>query len=173
MKKVLMIHEVCEDLLSLPGLDDFILTFDDGLYSQFKYFESIIKIPTSKYFFISTNIVAKENEEQNPEYIKCSDAHEMYFTTGTREHYMNWEQIKHIYNSQDCYIGGHSHDHIRNCENIFTDTNLMLSKFILHNITIDSFCFPYNMELKYYKELLMTKNIRSFFGPERVDVNDL
>ena len=53
MKPVLMIHEVDESIFNKP-LEDFVLTFDDGLYSQYKFIEAIDAIDTDKIFFIST-----------------------------------------------------------------------------------------------------------------------
>ena len=38
MKPILMIHEFKEDFLNL-NLEDYILTFDDGLYTQYLFFQ--------------------------------------------------------------------------------------------------------------------------------------
>ena len=59
-KPVLMIHEFSEFMLSLP-LEDYILTFDDGLYTQYIHFDKIRELNTDKIFFISTGIVAHED----------------------------------------------------------------------------------------------------------------
>jgi len=48
-KKVLMIHEVTENLFNLP-LENYILTFDDGLYSQYYHFKHFESIDTEKIF---------------------------------------------------------------------------------------------------------------------------
>ena len=50
-----MIHEFKEEFLNLP-LENYTLTFDDGLYTQYKFFNEIKKIKTNKFFFISSNI---------------------------------------------------------------------------------------------------------------------
>ena len=42
MKPVLMIHEFKKEFLDLP-LKDYILTFDDGLYTVYKFFNKIKK----------------------------------------------------------------------------------------------------------------------------------
>ena len=63
MKPILMIHEFKEEFLNLP-LENYTLTFDDGLYTQYKFFNEIKKIDTEKYFFISSNIVCSEDASQ-------------------------------------------------------------------------------------------------------------
>ena len=68
MKPILMIHEFKDTFLNLP-LEDYILTFDDGLYTQYKFFNEIKKIKTEKYFFISSGIICPEYENQDDEYI--------------------------------------------------------------------------------------------------------
>ena len=63
MKPILIIHEFEERFFDLP-LDQYILTFDDGLYTQYVFLEELKKIKTKKYFFISSGIVCPENIEQ-------------------------------------------------------------------------------------------------------------
>ena len=47
-KKILMIHEFKESFLNLP-LEDYILTFDDGLFTQYLFLSELLKINTDKY----------------------------------------------------------------------------------------------------------------------------
>ena len=129
MKPILMIHEVREEMFNLP-LHDYILTFDDGLYTQYIYFDRIKQIDTEKIFFISTGIVADELMEQSSQFIECHKAHEWFFTTGDAKHYMNWSQIKEIHNTDRCTIGGHGHTHKRmGIKNIISDVRSMLNIF--------------------------------------------
>ena len=78
MKPILMIHEFKEEFFDLP-LEEYILTFDDGLYTQYVFLEELKNIKTKKYFFISSDIVCPENIEQNDEYITCNEAHKKAF----------------------------------------------------------------------------------------------
>ena len=173
MKQCLMIHEVDQWMFTLP-LEDYHLTFDDGLYSQFVYFDQIRELNTTKSFFISTAIVAEPDCEQNSDFITCNDAHEHYFKTNDKSYYMNWEQIKEIDSDCSCEIGGHSHNHNRyNRTKIFKDTREMLEEFDRQSITIDSFCFPYNDEYVEYGALLQSKGIKLSYGKERLYVYDL
>ena len=58
MKPVLMIHEITEKLFDL-NLEDYTLTFDDGLYSQYYHYDKFKSINTDKIFFISSNILCE------------------------------------------------------------------------------------------------------------------
>ena len=73
-KPILMIHEFSDFMMDLP-LEDYVLTFDDGLYTQYTHFEKIRQIDTDKIFFISTGIVAPECTSQSDEFIECAEAH--------------------------------------------------------------------------------------------------
>ena len=109
MKPVLMIHEFEEKFLDLP-LEKYILTFDDGLYSQYRFLEELKKIKTEKYFFISSNIICPENQKQNDESICCEKAHIKAFNKNYIN-YMKWSQIKEIDKVDNCFIGCHGHSH--------------------------------------------------------------
>ena len=176
MKPVLMIHEFKEDFLNLP-LKDYILTFDDGLFTQYKFFKEIKKIKTQKYFFISSGIICPEDVNQNDEYISCAKAHRKAFL-GDFTNYMKWSQIKEINNTENCYIGCHSHFHMRKTagcvECIILDNQKMFSEFNKNlKYMPDSFCFPYNYETPLYKEILSKKGFKNFYGSERIDINEI
>jgi hypothetical protein len=173
MKPVLMIHEVDEWVFNFP-LHEYTLTFDDGLFTQYKYFDRIKNIDTDKIFFISTGIVATDQTKQSDEFIQCHVAHEKFFRDNDLSHYMNWRQIQEIHNEPDCEIGGHSHMHHRPTgNNIIHDTRKMVEKFESHNIRPTSFCYPYNDENSIYKEVLKRHGFSEFYGANRVDVHDL
>ncbi|RZF22814.1 polysaccharide deacetylase family protein [Halobacteriovorax vibrionivorans] len=180
-KKVLMIHEVFDWMLDLD-LSDYIITFDDGLYSQYKKLEHFKKFNTPKIYFISTGILASEDIEQNESVIECAKAHELYFKNEDTSNYMKWSQVKEIASTKNCFIGGHSHAHrdLRSNTSIKDlhlhlkdDTDLMLKKFKENGIEIQDFCFPYNYEAPLYKEILKQNGIINFFGKERVAIEDL
>jgi hypothetical protein len=172
-----MIHEWKDDYKSLP-LHEYILTFDDGLYSQYQALEYLKTIDTPKYFFISTGIV-RDTETPNANFITCRDAHAKAFN-GNFEDYMSWNEIKEIYDTKNCFIGGHGHNHVK-----LKDTKLrerlqlinnelrMFNEFKEHGIEIDSFCFPYNYKDDIYMSFLRKKSINHFFFYNRIDINSL
>lgn len=175
MKPVLTIHEVNDDIFNLP-LHEYILTFDDGLYTQYMYIDQLLDIDTPKYFFISTNIVAKPTTVQSTEYIKCHDAHNKFFHEGCLDHYMNWSQIKEIGAYDNCTIGGHGHGHKFNFagkSDIIKDITQMMSAFTEQNISIKDYAFPYNNTNLTYKEVLKKLGVRQFFSDERKDINEI
>ncbi len=176
MKPLLMIHEFKEEFLDLP-LEKYILTFDDGLYTQFKFIKELQKINTDKYFFISSNIVCPENIKQDKSFIECSQAHRKAFK-GNFENYMKWSQIKIIDNLKKFKIGCHSHFHslkTANCvECIILDNKLMLKEFKEKLGYIpEIFCYPYNHKSQLYEEILFKKGFTKFYGEERIDIYNL
>lgn len=173
MKPVLMIHEVDEWMFDLP-LEDYILTFDDGLYTQYDHLDKISQLDTDKIFFISSGIVADHDTKQCDKFIQCHEAHSRLFSTGDLSHYMNWSQIKQINNTPRCEIGAHSHMHIRHTGfNTIHDTKLMMESFKLNNIHPTSFCFPYNDDNEVYRCILKQHGFDKFFGTGRLDIYDL
>jgi hypothetical protein len=173
MKPILMIHEVADWMFNLP-LQDYILTFDDGLYTQYMHFDKIKQIDTEKIFFISTGIVAEGDRVQSEEFITCTDAHAKLFESSDLSHYMNWSQIQEIAVDPQCEIGAHSHMHVRyNGFNVVSDTKMMIDHFNKYNMKPVSFCFPYNDENEVYRALLKHYGFTKFYGKERLDIEDL
>mgnify|MGYP003624207817 FL=1 len=176
MKPVLMIHEFKEEYFDIP-LDKYILTFDDGLYTQYKFIDELKKINTEKIFFISSNIICPEDKDQDDNFIKCIDAHKKAFNNDFTN-YMKWSQIKKIDSLDNCFIGCHSHFHqlkTASCvECIILDNRLMMFDFIKNlGYVPRKFCFPYNYQTPLYKEILSLKGFKSFYGNERIDINTL
>ena len=171
-----MVHEMREEFFDFP-LEDYILTFDDGLYSQYYFFKDIKKINTDKIFFISTEIVADEDVQQSMDFPTCSEAHDEFFNTGEADHYMKWSQIEIIHNTSNCIIGGHSHSHQRISSEpklLISDTKRMKQSF-KDNLKCepDMFCFPYNADTGIYRSILSTYGFSKFYGDERLDIYDL
>ena len=171
-----MIHEFEERYLDLP-LENYILTFDDGLYSQYKYINELFKINTTKIFFISSDIVCPENQEQDDSLVSCIDAHNSAFI-GLYKDYMKWSQIRQINKDENCIVGCHSHSHIYN---VVSDTHAMIrdtremSRVFKHKLghLPKHFCFPYNIESQTYRGILHSYGFRYFYGSERIDIDDL
>lgn len=179
-KPTLTIHEIDENVLKLP-LDQYTLTFDDGLYSQYYHFSHFQNIPTDKIYFISSGIVC--SGKQSMSFPSCSVAHKKAFS-GNKEDYMTIEQIKILMNDPSVTIGGHSHSHTRlnnfpklvdKIHHIKKDTEMMLDWFNKHlHFYPTSFCFPYNEDLDgMYGALLKQYGFTNFYGRERIPVETL
>lgn len=172
-----MIHEFKKEYLDLP-LEDYILTFDDGLYTQYKFFNEIKKINTEKYFFISSNIVCDEEENQDDNFILCHEAHIKALKNKDYSNYMKWSQIREIQRDKNCHVGCHSHYHdmkTADCiECIINDNQKMVFEFIKNlGYLPHYFCFPYNYKTEKYQEVLKLKGFKHFYGKERIDINEL
>jgi hypothetical protein len=179
-KPILMIHAVDERLFELP-LSDYILTFDDGLYSQFKYIDRLVAIDTEKIFYISTNILC--TGQQSTEHISSEAAHRKVFQFGNNENFMTLEQVKHLATLPQVYIGGHSHFHndlrrigiVERVTRMRKDTEEMIAWFDTNlGFRPTKFCFPYNYNSDgLYDALLKQYGISKFHGRERIPVETL
>jgi hypothetical protein len=166
-----MIHEMHENLV-IP--EDGVLTFDDGLYTQYLFGRDL---PHKKIFFISSGIIC--DGHQSTEFITCRDAHKKAFA-GNFENYMTLDQIMDL----DGEIGGHSHSHtnlnsfstlVEKVDYIKRDTETMLEWF-QKNLGYEptSFCFPYNDDMDgLYRGLLRKYGFTDFYGNERISVESL
>lgn len=175
-----MIHDMREEFFDLP-LSDYVLTFDDGLFSQWFYFDKLKNIDTDKYFFISTKFISSGNQSLN---FPCSIEAHNKARAGNYEDFMTVEQIQQIHNTPRCHIGGHGHAHVRLRELsrltdkircIADDTKQMMHTFdSLLGITPTSFCFPYNDSIDgMYPAIVRRFGINTFFGRERISVESL
>ncbi len=179
-KPVLMIHEVRESIFELP-LSNYTLTFDDGLYSQYHYFDRFREIPTEKIYFISSGIVC--TGVQSLEFPTCKTAHAKAFA-GNFEDYMTIPQIKELMQDPLVTIGAHSHSHLDlyslpklfdRVTHIGEDSVLMLQWF-QENLGIQptKFCFPYNEDLNgMYKAVLHKHGFTEYYGQERLAVETI
>lgn len=181
MKKVLMIHEIKEEYFNLP-LEDYILTFDDGLYSLFHYKKEFEKIRTEKIVFISTNIICRGY--QSSKFVPCYEAHRKVFEEKNYEDYLTIDQLLEIKHTHGFEIGGHGHDHLdfRNSKDNIVNTLMRLKRdtenmqnFFSGELKIrpTKFCFPYNLEIWGYRRMLMNSGYSQFFGSERIDIESL
>ena len=179
--KVVMIHEVYDWMLNIDLSDFDVITFDDGLYSQYTNHKHFLKFNKPMHFFISTNIICPEEVFQNKEVFSCRQSHEYYFNYGDLTNYMKWSQIKEIERTKNCFIGGHSHAHIdlRKSQikdvynSVRAECELMLKTFKQQNIDITSFAYPYNFNALGYESTLRSKGINQFFGHERTAIEEL
>lgn len=180
-----MIHEVTEDILNINKdiLKQYrLITFDDGLYSQYKHIEFFKSLDIPLIFFISTNIINTSNVFNHN--IICSTAHDNFFNNNDVSSYMSTEQIKEIYYTNNCYIGFHSHNHTYHkiskkfsLNKLYTDlvldTELGKEFFKEHNMKFNLFCYPYNKELPLYELILKRNGIKHLYGKGRKDIQEL
>jgi peptidoglycan/xylan/chitin deacetylase (PgdA/CDA1 family) len=180
IKNTLMIHEALPEFTQV-NLEDYVLTFDDGLYSQYVFYNEIKHINTPKIFFISSGIICSDN--QSTEFITCRDAHQKAFK-GNYENYMTVEQIKYLMEDPLVTIGAHSHSHTRlslfktlaeKVAYIKSDAEKTVAWFESNlGFKPTSFCFPYNEDLDgLYKGLLTRYGFTDFYGSGRIPIEML
>lgn len=175
--KILLIHQVEEWMLDLDLTSFDIITFDDGLYTQYKFHKEFLQLKKPLYFFISTSIICNGNQRKT--YIKCNEAHDLYFNNGDTSHYMTWKQI-HELKDNGCIIGGHSDTHpylnnmsfTKQLKESYNQSKIMMKKFDAHNINITSFAYPYNFKCAGYN-ILKSFGVTQFFGDERIEIETL
>lgn len=181
MKPVLMLHEINDERIFDLPLENYILTFDDGLYSQYHYYPRFRDINTEKIYFISSNIVC--TGPQSTEFPACRVAHAKA-RVGNYEDYMTLDQIKELAKDPLVTIGCHGHDHIdttripklmNKIQAVSSDTRQMMAWFAFHlgHVPWD-FCFPYNEDIDgLYRALLRKLGFVNFYGRERIPVETL
>ncbi len=170
---IIMIHEL-NSPLRIPDKKH-LLTFDDGLYSQYQYARDI---DNPSLFFISTGIICPDIQSQSKEFIKCADAHVKAFE-GNMENYMTIDQMLEL------PLGAHSHYHkdltripklIDKIAWIKQDTEIMLEfweKTLQRTPT--SFCFPYNNDLEGLYTAILRKGygFTDFYGSDRINISEI
>ena len=168
--KILLLHEIKEWMLDVDLSVYDLITFDDGLYSQYQHLEHFLKFKKPIIFFIAANMVCEENHIQNNEIVSCVQARQE-FLNGNKSNYMKWSQINEIKNIIE--IGGHGFNHIKNIykyKDIRDDTNLMIQKFESQEIFIKSFAYPFFIETFMYKLYLQSIGIKNLYGNERLEI---
>jgi len=184
-----LFHEINDEIINKIKMvsrkdPEAILTFDDGLYSNFKYLKELKELPNKKIFFFSADIVRTSNIKPNEEFITCSSAHKK---TGIQAYdsYMSIKELKIIKETDNCFLGYHGVHHSKltflnntviktiSFPNILSDrlktiTGLKnCNSFYIHEIEMmflkikqlfeDDFkymAYPYNIENKYIKKII-------------------
>lgn len=113
--KILTIHDIRKEYLDLD-LGAFRLTFDDGLFSQFYYFQFFRNHPETLTYFIATDLIKPGvirpafNGQYLP-YLKSKKYMYRTFTEGRFDHFMNVEELQALSRHENVDIGVHSHFH--------------------------------------------------------------
>jgi peptidoglycan/xylan/chitin deacetylase (PgdA/CDA1 family) len=111
----LMIHDLRREYFDL-SLDQYRLTFDDGLFSQYYYFPLLNKQAVELTFFITTSFIkpgkarAMFAGEYRP-HLKTKKYAYRTFVEGRFDHFMTVEEIQAISARPNVRIGVHSHFH--------------------------------------------------------------
>lgn len=183
--KTIMIHELSDEFTNfLKTLDEeYIFTFDDGLYSQYKYMiENKELLEKHKcIFFVTTNIICPEDLEQNEDFITSEDAHNEYFEKNDRTNFMTLAQIKELDTYANVEIGMHGYNHIKfggtsiqeRYEEVTTEVSSMIVQMMELGLNTDKFCFPYNFAEPLLRALLQRNGFTEFYGGERIDFFEL
>ena len=149
-KKILMIHTFKKEYLEYK-LDDYIITFDDGLYSQYQgSLDLIKKFPNIKIIiFISTGIIHTGDNQTNN---NSGIAHNLFFTHGITQDFLTLEQISELSKIPNITIGLHGHKHL--------NINWLKDQFSLNDIIVkwkeDFLKMAETVEL--WKQLKILKN---------------
>ena len=115
MKPYLMIHDIRKEYFDL-NLDQYRLTFDDGLYSQYYYFPLLKKHPAELTFFITTSFIKPGRArgqyagEYRP-YLKTKKYAYRTFIENRFDHFMTLAEIQELAAQPNVRIGVHSHLH--------------------------------------------------------------
>lgn len=187
-KPVLMIHEIKKEyLLANINWKDYVLTFDDCLYSQYYYWLFFRSIVTTKILFIPCSLILYDHrrEQFDGEYIDfptCEEALNKRFLEP--RNYMSLSEIKRlIETTPDLIIGGHgfSHnriDYLTNAQKMIEfqqDIKNMMEWFISYlNYVPIHYCYPFNYDNIPAKNTILANNgIKYVYSKERIEVNTL
>ena len=174
--KVLMVHEVTDEILRIPKskfLDFDLITFDDGLYSQFLNREFFYALDIPLVYFISSSIICPESEEQSKKPIGCHEAHSLFFEHKNLKHYMKMSQIRTL-QSEGCEIGTHNHRHkyYTDFDDFKKNFETSIEYFESYKLKISKYCSPYNQVYK-LGELYVKSRGFEYFGLGRIAIEAL
>jgi len=113
--KILTIHDVHKAYFDL-NLDAYQLTFDDGLFSQYYYFQLFKDHPEKLTYFITTSLIKPGRVRpvfsgQHLPYRKSKKYMYRTFVEGRFDHFMNVAELQALSRHKNVEIGAHSHFH--------------------------------------------------------------
>lgn len=186
-KPILMIHEINKEYLQKKYIrwEDFILTFDDCLFSQYYYWEFFQNLKTEKILFIPCELINNfpRRDQFRLEYMNFPTCEESFLKRKSNpENYMSLNEIEHIIDcTPDLILGGHGFSHIRlegtkiekiNCfkNDVIKMINWFRRKFRLN---LRYYCYPFNEEIPLGDIILKAYGIDKVFGKDRIDVREI
>jgi hypothetical protein len=111
----LMIHDIRKEYFDL-SLDQYRLTFDDGLFSQYYYFPVYKNHPEILTFFIATSFIQPGKARsmyagETIPFLKPKKYMHRSFIENKFDHFMTIEEIQELSVKSNVQIGVHSHLH--------------------------------------------------------------
>ncbi len=113
--KILTIHDIRKEYFDLD-LGAYRLTFDDGLFSQYYYFQFFKDHPEKLTYFIATSLIKPGaarpvfNGRYLP-YLKSKKYMYRTFAEGRFDHFMTVDELQALSRHENVDIGVHSHFH--------------------------------------------------------------
>ncbi len=113
--ETLMIHDIRKEYFDL-NLDQYQLTFDDSLFSQYYYFPLFKSHPVKLTYFITTSFI-KPGKARNMfsgeylSYLKSKKYGYRTFVQGKFDHFMRPAELQTLSDQSNVRIGVHSHFH--------------------------------------------------------------
>ena len=113
--KIITVHDVRKEYFDL-NLDAYQLTFDDGLYSQFYYFQLFKDHPEKLTYFITTSFIKPGTLRPvfDGRYLPVIKSKKYMYRTFAKnrfDHFMNVAELQEISRHPNVDIGAHSHFH--------------------------------------------------------------
>jgi len=110
-----MIHDIRKEYFDL-SLEQYRLTFDDGLFSQYYYFPLLKNQPGKLTYFITTSFIkpGKTRSMFSGEYISYLKSKKYSYRTfieNNFDHFMTLEEVQKLSDQSNVRIGVHSHFH--------------------------------------------------------------
>ncbi|MDX1701183.1 MAG: hypothetical protein R3250_11225, partial [Melioribacteraceae bacterium] len=187
-KPVLMIHEVTKQCFSANiNWENYVLTFDDCLFSQYYYWDFFKDFVTTKILFIPCSLIwyGHHRSRFNGEHIDsptCEEALEK--RVEDPYNYMTLSEIQEMNKlSPDLILGGHGFMHepistldpVRRISIFEKDITLMMNWFQANFGSKPMYyCYPFNYDDIPAKNAIFDKHhITRVFGSERIDLKDL
>lgn len=156
-------------------------TFDDGLFSQYKFVNKLKSVTCKKCtVFVSSDFVYTGEDVQLID-IVAPKAHELA-RMGDYRAYCTVEQLKEM-EFNGINIGNHGATHynfedagygIRKTLNkVRSEVDSSVNFFKSNNIVTKSFAYPYNNKIPFYETLLKNEGVVDFYGRERINIDTL
>lgn len=172
---ILLIHEVKPWMLKPELYDPFsTITFDDALYSQYRYAEHFLSLCKKRLIiFVSTGIVHNGNDQIVD--VSCYEAHNRFFKTGDTRPYMTRKQILDLYNKGfEIGLHGVTHSHmpegLKGMKQALEEAKASYCTLKEWGITPTCMSYPYNESNPGFRILSSYNAGFEYFGDERIEI---
>jgi hypothetical protein len=110
-----MIHNLRKEYFDLP-LENYRLTFDDGLYSQYYYYPLLRNHSATLTFFIASSLIAEgpARPRYAGRFLEPTETNVHFFGAfikGDRQGFMTLEEVRFLAQQPRVRLGAHSHFH--------------------------------------------------------------